>query len=132
MVLFYTPNSSCISSCPNATYLQNNTCNSCVSPCLLCSSATTCLSCISSFIFFSSNSSCLSSCPSGYYNQSVSCSQCVSPCGNCTSATFCISCSVNYFYNNSCILGSSCPSGTYANTTTRSCENCSSTCATCN
>jgi proprotein convertase subtilisin/kexin type 5 len=125
LIMYYTANSSCLSSCPNATYQLNNTCVSCVSPCLLCSNATVCISCNSSFIFLSTNSSCLSPCPNGYFNASGNCSLCQSPCGNCTNLTVCLSCTINFFYNFSCIAASLCPNGTYANSTTRLCANCS-------
>jgi hypothetical protein len=64
----------------------------------------------------------MSICPSTYYNSSNGlCTSCVNPCGNCTTATSCLDCSTGYFTNNWCVNASSCPAGTYANTTTMIC-----------
>jgi len=56
----------------------------------------------------------------------------VSPCDNCLSTSNCTSCRATfYYYNNSCVVDSSCPSGTFANSSSNTCESCVSPCATC-
>lgn len=124
-ILFYAVNSSCLSSCPSTAYQNNGSCVACISPCVLCTGATACSSCISTKIYYSVNSSCLDTCPNGYYNQSGTCTLCVGPCATCTTSTSCLSCNVDYYYNFSCVIGSSCPSGTYPNATAFLCANCS-------
>jgi hypothetical protein len=65
----------CYSKCPTGTYAEEATvsCVKCTSPCLQCTSASTCLACSTNYFLY--NSSCLNSCPSGFYanNQSKSC-----------------------------------------------------------
>ncbi len=115
----------CLTSCPDTYYINSaNVCTSCISPCSNCSTATICINCISNF-WLAPNQSCVAVCPSLYYNDSSGvCIICVSPCSICTTATICVSCVSNFFFNSitkTCVVGTSCPLGTYTNTTTNTC-----------
>ena len=71
-------------------------------------------------------------CQTGYYGDSNgNCTLCVAPCSTCTSVSFCLSCATNYLTNNTCVVASLCPSGTYANLTSLTCDACSANCSTC-
>lgn len=52
-----------------------------------------------------------------------------------SSPTFCTTCNQTnttfYLYNGSCITNSSCPNGTYPNSTTLKCQTCTSPCSSC-
>lgn len=74
------------------------------------------------------NNTCVSSCPSKYFLSGSICSPCISPCGSCTSQTTCLSCVEGFWNGSAC--SSVCPSGTYADSSLNSCENCVG-CLTC-
>ena len=62
------------------------------------------------------------------------CTSCLSPCKQCNplDPNKCISCpSGKFLYNHQCISGDHCPVGTYANTTTETCEDCPVGCTSC-
>lgn len=62
------------------------------------------------------------------------CTSCLSPCKQCNplDPNKCISCpSGKFIYNHQCISGDHCPVGTYANTTTETCEDCPVGCTSC-
>jgi len=64
---------SCVSSCPNTTYLltQNSTCVSCSFPCLSCTGPSVCSSCLAGYLYYRGNdsSACLEGplCPNNLY-----------------------------------------------------------------
>jgi hypothetical protein len=63
------------------------------------------------------------SCPSGMYQSTIYCYSCTGLCATCTSATVCTSCTSNFLNptTGACVTNTSCPTGTYANTTTLRC-----------
>ena len=147
-------NSYCVSSCPTGYYSQavmtssftNSNqfiCVACSSPCLTCTSASTCTQCVSGAL---SGSTCVNVCPSGYYmgfSQGIvvngvtyttsTCFSCSASCLTCNNtATYCLSCPSGYVLdaNNNCV--SNCVSPTsYYSPTTRMCSNCSQQCYSC-
>jgi hypothetical protein len=134
---FYVVNGlgSCVTTCPSGYYpgvsqssaFPNNynyQCLLCLSPCLTCSSITTCTSCITNFYIMGTN--CYSSCPSGFYagqstTGTLSCLPCNSPCTACTNtSTYCTACPSGYALDSSGNCNSACTSPTsYYNTATR-------------
>lgn len=78
----------CIQNCPNYYYQINSTCYQCISPCVTCSAAYTCLSCLSL-----------------YYFNNGSCYPCNSFCLTCAGSTAldCLTCIPNYI-----LMGSIC------------------------
>ena len=106
---------SCLSLCPNFYYsatttllfnLQNQTtlsCLLCSSPCLSCTSQTSCLSCKDN-TYFDGNQSCVfaTNCPISTYPNStyLKCNPCEAPCFSCSSYIKCKSCINNtYLYS---------------------------------
>ena len=99
----------------------------CDSSCSDCDSATTCISCKSSYFFYKKN--CYKECPMGTYPSGDQCYDCSSNCATCVgSPSVCTSCPNNMkLYKSQCY--DECPYGTYLNGNT--CYDCSSSCATC-
>jgi proprotein convertase subtilisin/kexin type 5 len=132
---FYLTGTSCVvaSSCPAGTYAEslNNTCNACTSPCQNCSNiGTNCTSCISPNLYYSNT--CVVTCPTLMYPTSTQCLNCVSPCANCTTLSACKSCVAGFYLTGtSCVVASSCPAGTYAESLNNTCNTCTSPCQTC-
>lgn len=124
-------NNSCVSSCPSGFFQNSTICYACVSPCLTCTSATLCLSCI--IDYYNNNFTCVnaSSCPSGTFPNATAhnCDYCSNNCTTCSMiSSNCTSCSSPLFlYNDSCV--SSCPTGMFQNGTL--CQTCVSPCLTC-
>lgn len=73
----------CTSTCPDYTYRNSTTttCTPCQSPCLLCSTSSTCLSCINTMYLL--NTTCYSTCPSSYIGVNKICQPCAFPCMTC-------------------------------------------------
>ena len=74
---------------------------------------------------------------SGQFGESSNgtCARCQSSCKQCDPVvpTKCTNCPVDKFLHmHQCISAKQCPTGTYANTTSGSCENCPVGCASCN
>lgn len=130
-IYLYNVNNSCLNTCPNGYYPDSgNNCKTCNPPCLWCTDSANCTSCISNTFLF--QKTCLNPCPATYFgNSSLICESCQLPCFNCTSNSTCLSCAVNFYTNFSCVNASSCPSGTYGNTTTNTCASCNPPCANC-
>lgn len=88
--------STCSSGCPPQYYSNEYyICNSCVSPCDLCTSATDCSSCISGYYLYPATKVCYSVCPINTILQVATqdCRQCTSPCLECVgSIANCLSC----------------------------------------
>ncbi|EAR90732.2 zinc finger lsd1 subclass family protein (macronuclear) [Tetrahymena thermophila SB210] len=135
-------NNTCIDSCPDNYYAENNVCKQCTNPqCKTCSTSV----CNSCFLngqnpYLNEQGNCVSKCKSTEYldEKNLKCISCSSKygssCLSCNSQA-CIKCDKNQFIsdinNNSCV--STCPSGQYGNTTTNLCQNCeNSRCSTCN
>lgn len=84
---------------------------------------------------------CYSTCPTGYFNSvPASLKQCVLCDNRCTvcngSTTNCSSCTTSGTYESfltgtSCVASTSCPGGTFADTSTHTCSSCNSSCETC-
>jgi hypothetical protein len=129
----YTPNRTCLLSCPNG-YFYNNSgvnnkfCEPCASPCQNCINSTTCLTCSSLYFFF--NYTCSLTCPLAFYKGADNtCEVCISPCKLCTSKSNCLSCSQGFWNGTNCI--SICLNGYYGNKNTNNCEICTNNCLTC-
>ncbi len=132
----YLEGNSCVnaSQCSNLSYPNSTTgkCMPCQSPCLACSSSTTCTTCQNGTYYYNSTCYSASSCPAGTVagkNSTTgidSCLNCSTPCLTCSiTTTNCTSCNTTIhplFLNaNSCVNATSCPTLTYANTTTNKC-----------
>jgi hypothetical protein len=119
-------------SCPIGTYANSTTlnCENCISPCASCSNlGSNCTSCVSPNLFYNGN--CVPTCPNNMYPSTGNCLICTGLCSTCLNASYCLSCTSNFYFNGSCVIASSCPSGTFANLTALNCDNCTSPCATC-
>jgi proprotein convertase subtilisin/kexin type 5 len=111
------------------------TCTTCNSPCLLCYSVSKCKSCVSGYLLY--QDVCAVACPSGYFPSANSsyCITCVAPCQACTAVSACTSCVAGSFLDSStstCL--STCPSQTYAFSTSNGnmqCLSCPSSCLEC-
>lgn len=115
--LFYSPNQTCVSSCPVPFVPDNNTiCVSCSSPCNTCSQTkTNCTSCLNgtnTYLSAVTIGLCLSICDQYYYanTTTLTCESCSSVpninCSNCLNQTYCISCNIGYVMflsNHSCL-----------------------------
>ena len=100
----------CLANCNPGSYSDTmNTCQPCISPCILCTGVQSCTSCVNSL--FLKNTSCVTSCGDGYFQDSIQCTSCSKICATCSSATTCLTCNISsqnpYFYSNSCL--STCP-----------------------
>lgn len=76
---------SCVETCPTATYGSVGRCNDCNKACTSCSG--------------SAISEC-SACVRGFYVSNTTCTQCQLGCDQCTSSTSCQDCTEGYFKNN--------------------------------
>lgn len=125
---------SCLQVCPNYTFPNSNgwVCSTCISPCEMCSTNASCISCTNGYNLF--NQTCSVSCPLGYIGINKICTACTNNCSACSGSTsFCLSCSLGtYLYNTSSpSCSSTCPFGLYPNNSTQSCTGCVSPCSTC-
>ncbi|KAL4493947.1 hypothetical protein ABPG72_021964 [Tetrahymena utriculariae] len=137
-----TTGNKCSSSCQTSEFQNttNNQCTPCDSSCLTCSGSQSnqCLSCQSPRFFQASSSTCVLACNLNQYSQTTPvpvCQNCDSSCATCSGPanTNCLSCSGSNFLDsttNSCVT--TCPNGTYKNTTNNKCSPCDPTCTTCN
>lgn len=110
--------------CDSGYYSTGETCESCISPCVKCSSLNFCQDCIKGFYL---NQNSCSQCPSlclecnsiscsvcktnshviggtcvckdGFYEDGGNCVSCISPCSKCSGANLCESCIVGYYVN---------------------------------
>lgn len=132
------------SACPTSTYPDSstNTCKPCNPFCSVCTGPTTseCSQCASGFYLILGTTNCVisTSCPTGTYPDSLTnvCQTCHTYCSICTgpAATQCTQCAPGFFLQQgttNCVISTSCPSGTYPDTTTNTCQTCSSFCSTC-
>lgn len=128
----------CVAGCTTGMYGSNAidppTCVACQSPCATCSSATTCLSCLTGY-FFLNGTTCTTNCtPSVTIANAAThvCDPCSSQCRTCLGTiNNCTACSdPMVFYNGSCQTG--CPSGGTLAPLNGICTACVSSCQTCN
>lgn len=118
-----TATKTCLLQCVSGTYANNIEllCLECQSPCLTCSSNTSCLTCMNSTYLY--QQSCLSTCPDGYFANTMrrTCDSCVSPCLTCLSNLQCLTCIYGFYdkTTSSCVL--KCGAGFYGNLATLSC-----------
>jgi hypothetical protein len=121
----------CLNQCPSRTYPDiNKVCQNCVPPCYTCDTSLDCASCVADTWLH--NQRCIDPCPNEFYPGSNGrCIGCTPPCKNCRSGSDCLSCTTDFYSNFRCVPAASCPSGTYANTTTLICEPCAPPCSTC-
>lgn len=87
------------------------------------------------FNTMTADNQCVDVCGPGYYNASNTCFVCTSPCQNCLGSLQCTSCLTGFYFiasnpaTDRC--KNVCPTGTFANSGTNTCDTCSPTCATC-
>jgi proprotein convertase subtilisin/kexin type 5 len=87
------------------------------------------------FNIMTSDFQCVDVCGTGYYLQSGNCNACVSPCASCTTVDQCITCATGFYListnppNQRC--QNSCPNGYFANSITRTCDQCIGSCYSC-
>lgn len=137
---------SCAATCTDANYQITDTINfKCTNNCplTLMTSGSTCVKCASGTYKNPNTGLCTNTCPDQTYaDTSISyCSACNASCANCNGPlpTNCLTCpapgssSFNYLLLGMCVANTSCPSGTYADSTTYKCTTCpsSSNCSTC-
>ena len=144
ILLFLTPNSTCVNECPPLYYgnLTESKCLKCDSSCLNCSGGNSsyCLSCNTGFYLQLSNSpsNCLNSCIIGYYpdNQTNTCELCYFLCESCSdsSNSSCFSCKNETFLlvpPGPSYCSSTCLNGYYKNYLMKQCIRCDLSCQTC-
>lgn len=117
-------NGYCSASCPAGSYLtayQN--CSICPSPCVTCTTASSCSSCLPKFYLFanSSGNACLTDCPAGYFADARSgwCSRCLSTCSACVATNNCTQCAAGYTLSNGV-----CQNQTTCLTSLSNCQSC--------
>lgn len=131
----------CVSVCPNKTFenFTSNMCEDCDASCELCSNSG-CTKCVNSYYLLKppGPSVCSAYCSAGTYkNENISeCTNCNSSCKTCSDAINCESCDIGTYLQNSsdntviqCL--NSCPSGTFKNSTSNSCQSCDISCKEC-
>jgi len=134
----------CLDSCPDLTYESDlgNDCLPCISPCDLCSSETTCISCRGGF--YMSGTKCVTKdkCPAGTYpdDETHYCKKCAKACSTCYGAMNkeCLSCNFEEGFSNvtegTCGI-IVCGEGTYKNisfeTKETTCLPCDTACLAC-
>lgn len=131
-------NGTCEIHCNSGTYVYMNTsCQTCYYTCKECINGTSsgCTSCKVTYLFFEGQ--CVKSCIPGTFEINNTCQKCDPTCKECVSGSriSCISCREDSFMmyssekTGSC--DSTCPSGTYAEISSRSCKNCDTSCSEC-
>lgn len=130
----------CVAACSDQFFpsIQNSVrnCQACISPCLTCLNATSCLSCVAGQDRFYDDlqNACLGvnqNCSAGFFKDTTAfvCAKCITPCLTCDSSVNCLSCAVGFFKDNICL--GTCPSGYFANQANSRCDICAAICATC-
>ena len=131
----------CNSTCPDGTYADTGICRNCTENCLKCTSQG-CSLCKTG-MFLDSGNKCVSSCLKGIplidkLDLKYKCMPCAEGCGSCEiTQNNCSSCVDNYYLSNDVLLNtkscvSSCRSGTFPDSVTKSCLPCYISCKTCN
>jgi len=124
----------CLTECPYGYYEDSDTrtCKACYEEgCIDCSSATKCTECDPTVPYYLLSGDCYEICPSGTFADDKDCTYCSDPCEECygPDSDNCDVCKTKYFYRNTCI--DPCLDGEWANTDTKTCDNCHETCQTC-
>ena len=134
------PSTVCLNACPDGYWGNSgsNSCDTCNAACAICTgpSDTQCSACNSGYFLQPSSTTCLDSCPIGYWGNTTSntCMECDIACSNCTNATntACSACNTGYFLQpSSTTCLSSCPNGSFPNSTGNLCLTCDISCALC-
>ena len=116
--------------CPKQNYVNSTgQCTPCLSGCAVCTSSSTCSSCVAPLLV--QQNICVVQCSEGYFLAGSVCTTCPTNCLGCTSNSQCFYCKNGYYlFAGSCYQ--TCPSGTVANNATFQCVACNSPCRTCN
>ncbi|CAF0849788.1 unnamed protein product [Adineta ricciae] len=125
-------NGACVPTCQPRTFLSNNQCDVCQTPCLTCSNSTSCLTCKDNLLLM--NDQCVEECPKGYYQYDQRCLQCHSICKTCKgpSEDDCKTCADGFTFNEKerkCL--SLCSNGNYFDKNTNECKICTDNCLEC-
>lgn len=135
-----TCNAACLDGYVDDTGTADIVCVACNSLCKTCTGTTTyCTSCYSGSYPYLYSNTCNALCLDAYYGDGTTCYPCVNPCLKCSSSTACLSCTIKntspdfgsstYLYGTECLV--TCPSGYLPNSSTLTCDTCSSNCLTC-
>lgn len=122
----------CVDVCPINYYTNTTTysCLPCSSGCQVCSSPSSCVTCLTGF--YSLNTQCLNQCPQSYIGVGSTCYQCASPCLTCVkSLSQCVTCIAGYKLLEGSQCVQNCPAGYYQPLNTLICAKCNSICSTC-
>lgn len=125
------PNNTCLSICPQTTYSDSGSCESCSSGCTVCKNNTYCDKC-SGELFLTIDNQCVENCPEGYYGELGACylicddTDCIT-CDHSDNKK-CLKCATGtYLYNGLCV--NYCPDGYYE--AVNECKTCQTGCANC-
>ncbi|EAS00754.2 zinc finger lsd1 subclass family protein (macronuclear) [Tetrahymena thermophila SB210] len=128
----YLYQNSCVASCPNGFFAQQNKCQQCTQGCQVCTdgSVNKCLVCMNTYYLYQGQ--CVKKCPEFFFEDiySYTCQPCSQNCSQCVNygSLTCIQCGQGYnLYNNACIKN--CPVGTYVDN--QVCKDCNIECLTC-
>ncbi|CAD8121927.1 unnamed protein product [Paramecium sonneborni] len=131
---FRNQSNQCITQCPDGQFNDSSDtndpkCSICDSNCKKCQTlSTTCTACNGLAILVSGH---CYLCSEGQYLSGTTCVPCISGCQICSTIT-CTTCQDSFYYKsstNECL--SSCDPGFYGNATTKTCDQCNSSCLTC-
>ena len=112
-------------------YNNNRVCTVCNEACGTCTGgdSNSCQKCNEGWLLI--GTVCTPGCVKGKYLQDKKCLACSDNCNMCSDSTNCTLCASSYFLlNKQCTQ--SCPPGTIADTTSKSCVSCNPACKTCN
>jgi len=130
-----TPDLGCAQSCPPRYFMEETTrkCVRCPYDCYMCNKLGSCISCNETSDFRMMAKSAPRCLPLlGYFDNLTAVSvKCPTGCSFCTNLTYCSTCFAGYFLSIDNLCYSSCPSRTYANNVSRTCQACYFTCLTC-
>ncbi len=121
----------CLSVCPSGYTAVNGVCTACLSGCKACGPINNCTAC-STGLVPTGNGTCIQNttvnCSLGYYANSLgSCSQCYPTCQTCSggSVSNCLSCFNGSILSSSGVCVQSCSTGSFFNSNTSVCQQCS-------
>ncbi|XP_032227541.1 proprotein convertase subtilisin/kexin type 6 isoform X2 [Nematostella vectensis] len=126
---------SCVTNCSKGKYPDvAGSCQSCHKSCLACTGPSDrhCTECKGVKFLSPTTGACSYECSTGYYGDAASglCLPCQSGCSACHVTGQCTACMLGlHLYNKTCVP--SCPSGTYLDRDTNSCQQCGQTCQEC-
>lgn len=131
---FFINGNSCVTPCPQYYISDSIQCVKCDTNCLRCQQDGRCVECRSGLSLTSTGNCVSPSCPlSELISSSTSCASCLSPCLTCTAVpTQCTSCTNStYLISSNSTCNETCPSDQFADTMSRTCRACRSSCKTC-